>query len=188
MMRDALGVAIAKRLVPITPQERRALLVGEPTKELRDLLASVEIADSARVATWVRESWKFEQAHAAGDPIESIILAELQNRPGTAAIATAWRTDQSGERIRVYVAVLGEHSGDQDLHWHRVRRALRRMANQGLVEPMHVGSDLLFESIKVGWDWPVYYRDMVANSRLLWSASGEDVDLAALAAAQPHDG
>lgn len=186
VIRSMLAAEVVDHSIPVTPREWEAMLHGEdllPKEEA--FMASGIIVSRREVDAWVRQKWHFNAAPRTADDFEKIIVACAKAEPATYCLASAERLSTSGIRSRTYVAVLREPADDrQEAVWHRVDSTMNDLRHQ---RRLSADSLPIFESVQVGWDWPVYYRDLVANSQLIWSASGEDIDLAALAAEQPHD-
>jgi hypothetical protein len=187
MMRDMLGVAIRQRSAPFTARERDALLMDSPTQALRDLLAETTTESADVVTDWMRQEYQFGPGSLIDDDSERCLLSVAQAAKGILCVGVAVRRASNGSQKYVYVCVLDASVRDQVMLRIRIESAFfdldatsRRAGEQRPTRP-------LFESIRQGWDWPVYYRDMVANSQLIWSASGEDIDLRALAESQPHE-
>jgi hypothetical protein len=186
LMTDALLGEIVRDHIHVTQREWNALTFDKDlVADELGFASSDKIRSDNEVAAEVRGKWRFERATPANDELEGIILSRAEVEPEIRVLGSGWRVSTSGDRIRMYVTVL---NAVDDTHpdelWRVVDGALEDYRNEG---DLPTATLPLFESIKAGWDWPVYYRDMIANSRLLWSASGEDIDLAALAAEQPHD-
>jgi hypothetical protein len=182
-MREALVAAVADRTAPLSAQESAALLLGDPGPGLRRVLAAKPAASRQDITNWVRQEWRFEPSPSIDDAYERAISATAHDYPSIVGVTATYRLARDGDRTLIYVCVVDSIIRHQDELWHRIDNAvidLPTVRGERMAKP-------LFESIRLGWDWPVYYRDMVANSRLIWSASGEDIDLRALAENQPRD-
>jgi hypothetical protein len=186
LMTDALLGEIVRESIPVTQREWNALTFDKDlVPEETDFVSSGAIKSSAEITAEVHKRWRFVTAAPANDGLEAVILDRVRIEPEINVLTSTWRVSGSGDRIRVYAAVLNNvHGIRPDQLWRIVDGALQNYRDNGNSPSTALP---LFESIRVGWDWPVYYRDMVANSQLIWSASGEDIDLGALAAEQPRD-
>jgi hypothetical protein len=156
-------------------------------EEEQEFVASGGVVSNAAVAQSVRESWRFESAIPTEDEFEMLVVAVAQVEPGITSVSASWRIGNDGSRRRIYVGILDSQVAGQDDLWDHVLARLIDASNERRSLDKELVRIPPFESIRQGWDWPVYYRDMVANSQLIWSASGEDIDLRALAESQPHD-
>lgn len=185
-IRSMLAAEVVRRQLPVTSREWEAMLYDEELlPEEQAYVDSGLVVSRSDVDAWVRRTWEFVAAPAADDEFEGILLARAQSEPPTLCIAATERVSQDGARDRIYVGVLHKTEADyQGSLWLGVYLDVLDHCDK---RNLRLDATPIFETIEVGWDWPVYYRDMVANSQLIWSASGEDIDLGALAAEQPRD-
>src|SRR5579875_727942 len=186
VVRSMLAAEVVDRRIVVTAREWAAMLHGKDLlpKETA-FMDSGLIVSRPEVDAWVRQNWNFEKTPGTNDEFESLLLSCALNHPPTLCTASTERVSANGVRDRIYVGVVDTtnpaYQGDL---WHAVYLAVLDYCDS---HRMRTDSLPIFESVEIGWDWPVYYRDMIANSQLIWSASGDDIDLAALAAEQPRD-